>query len=1717
MSDIFDELGPEVPATSVIDELTSATPDKQVPPIAAARNRAASLALLDRSGAPVVDTYQTTVKAINEGNDIQSSKLFGDVVNGAKTTDTKGLMTILGSGEYGMDEKLRAIRGMQNRQDINDTSVLLQSKSLAADSAGETPKQEAARLSAMDLMIESLKARSDVQGLIQAHAASLDSSGGKALGEFLSANVLPFGNSMIQARIAAQQGKSTWDVIKAFALSGSDASNTQQAYFDIPDNQKREFAKKLIDAISQSAGVIMPKDNHYAQFIKVQRMLNGEEPSTLETIMENASPLLDIVGISAEYRAGKMMLVGRSIERDMNNARLALEQAQKARGPTQLGAEGVSPTVAVKPTVASSGAPDTSLLSSVKSFPDQNLAARRANITALENEKAGLLGDLNFAERGDVRQLQAELGNLKAPDTSTKAMKELADNLKQGTRMSSKEARTEAASRLEQSMLDYNASRQRLEGLIETNRQSSTLVQRVADLEKEIAILGKGVPEKAGSTISPVADMIKRIEWSGIIRAENPSAPASIIGLANPSQGRALFKAVVLGESEEGAKALYGTGKVDVIATHVFPQAITEKGVVATRVTNIARDLEMPDAVAPILNQREGIEFTGREIKDATGRVVNDFKSIEGLHVNDAMGGVKFDTNGGILSVNAVYGTAEGGFNNAVEAVEQTKFALKGYGIDDSNIEILAQDGISHKPVSLEEVAGKEGNYFIRVNTDYELSMRDVGSPEWLNVKRNFADRISSFQWGQQGSLARTLVDAASMVHSVYSGAGVRASALVSGLDKIMLDEATKFTDALTSLSKQRQAAVQTYLKEANYNRIKFDTNDLTARGFNTEEIDTVRKWRQFWDTHFYLENYDVVKTLDSQGYSKFIHPTDSFVAKEMNANQWHRVDKYYDPTTGLNTAVTPQIKATMATNKSYFAELRRPTTVNGELVHFISVENNTNSYLRRLGSHDQVLNKLDGYYTMTYKAPKFFDKVTYGPNGQIISRRAIAVAGDTKEAEAFKNRIMGPQASNETYVVRDDSRMMRTGDDDWWDTSSASGRIAQRQRGQMLEDASGTNHLGDGSYIVSPVDSAVRAARSIAGRTVGRPMLENAKARFVKQYKGLLNPDAFGAFKFPDKVSGIGAKGEFTSSQLADARTTWEYIRYLEDGYINSADQVVKSLFNIAANSAGKYGFSKLERKLGEMSENAPASLAKNFVFNAYIATNVLRQIIVQPHQAMRTVAYNLQGILSGKTFGRVAGFIERELEMSLGATSPLIKNKDMDEFYKFIKDSRMLDGVDKQNLVRGSLEAAVDHSNSLKRGLSKVALEYPRVAGFDMGEKLNRLTHLSAVYDMYKRKGFDLTDTRVRAKAYSEAEAIGYDMNFAGDMPYNQNFASVALQFMQVPHKALLQSTNRRLSRGTRAKLLAGDLAFWGVPTWAVANAFTEDLVPDPKVRKQLTEGAESLILNAALKKYFDSDREVDFSSLAPFDSTGFMDLLKGIMTTGADEIVTNSPTGKLLGEQGRVQSAVRMMGTYFKGYIDPEETPVTTVQVLSELAKISSGFNNYQKAKLILDHHEIRDAKGNVMEDGVPDYMGVAQMFGFGSKSLAETIKYSKQVNEWNKAVEKDVRSTYNQVRILYGSIEDGNIQSADHYTRVAGRLLNIYRDNPQAQAKLIEWINQDFVGPDLSLQRKLIKAAGFPDNADVRRIIDNYSGFTDEQKKDLHGRLDTFANPRNLEEE
>lgn len=1661
-------------AADLLQELASPVTESKTP-MSSLRNKAAAIALL--SNGDLKQNYDVSVNRIKDGT-ITTTKLWGDIENGVETDTLQGVVSILSSPDYSFEEKQRLIRSGKGIPKI-DTFTRLAEQGLKTDSPGETEEEEYVRVNTVDILDNMMRARAEVQGIVNSHAASLDSSAGKAMSDILASTLMPFGNAVIQARLAKARTGSYWEAFKALLLSGTDIRQEEEAFFDIPEKDKVRVAREIVERVKENAGVLFPTDNHYAQWEKFQKITSGVKVSLTDEVLENLSIFLDAYGIRSEVQAGKLFLRAQRTKKALDKA---------TEGLSKLPVDPLKPVAPAPVGKAAGGpskAPDESLLSRTPEGPNQVDATKRKQINELEAEKARLLEDQNLAGRGDIRNLEAERDALRAPDADPR---ELAKSIKKANpRMSAKEARAEAQKRIDDELADYDARLTRIGQQIETNKGAAKTQQRIADLEKQIETLSKGVPENAGSVRRPLADEISRIEWNNTVAIDHPMSVGNILAATNPGRARRLFAAAVMDSSDEVVRAAYGTDKTDAIAANVMPQAITESGAVTTKVPNIDREILDRMKLDPLT-------FSAGEAARAQKNLEERFRNASGLAVNDAMGGIKIKADGSVVSVSAVYGRGQGGFSTAREALEQTRFALREFGVRDSDIEILAKDGANHVPVKASDVGDAPGEYYARLSMPYEIKPLDVGVFDPENVLWNGLDHIPQLMGSRYtGSVTENLVDIASMFSPRFSGSAIRASDRASGLTYYLTKELKEFTDQYDKLPAVQQKMLHDYLKEANALQLKDNPAVLVAKGFKPAMLNALASFRKFHDTTWYLENSDFIRTLNKGGWKKLEHPTEDFIAKEIPPNMWREVNEFLDPRTGNIEVFDEAMRVNINNSKGQLAVLRRPVDINGKTVTHIFVDNTPSSYLRTIRETDNVLKKLDGYYATVYKAPRFVDEITFEMvNGQerIVRKQAIAVAGDWKTAENFANTR--PQKPGVRYEPRGDDRAMQIGGDDWFDIHAARGRISQRHRGQPLVDDTGNmNILGDESFVLGPVDSAVRAARSIAGRIAGRAHLENAKARFVQQYREFLEPDAFGEYSFPSELSKIGKKGVPSSKEMADARSTWNKIMYLEHGYLNAADTIVKQMFNLGSVMAGKKGLKTIERAAGAASEVAPMAAFKSTVFNSLVGTNVLRNWIVQLFQATRLPIYSPTGAFK---------MPQRMIEM---ATS-ILSGKDT-HFSKFVKDSDLLTTVDHQNMTRGSIQNAIDHSNKvLNKAMQPVQLL--RAAGFDAAEKANLLAHLSVVYDRFKALGKNLDDPRVRSEAFAEVRHLTGNMNFGGDMPYNQTAASFFMQFAQSPHKFLLQYANRALPVHVRMRLLAWDLFAFGAPTAMVYNTVAESLFPEQtkdedrvRIQRMIVDGWWANRLNKLLEAELPSDKRVDISSLSPNNLVGQYEMFKSLLTGGVEELMSHTPGGSLFGEQGSVQRAIRLWSRMFKGVVDDDQSPVELQDAMLATGRILPAVNNAYKAYIIKMYHERRNSKGWAVESGVPDSYAYFQLFGFGSKNLSEIYALSKQLTEYTKENEDNLYKVYKHSLELMAGVDTDSFDELDKQIRVTNFLLKPYMDQPWAMSKLQEWMRRDMIGPELNNYRRLMQLGGMPYSEDVRRIIEQDPRLTPEEKE------------------
>ena len=1613
-------------------------------PEASVRNRAATISYLS-DPSQMVENYNAMMAEGADGGDSISTGLATSIQRQVNSQDETGLMSIMADPKIPLEEKIRVAKQSRDSVILKDNGTTLLTRSLAKDSAGETPEAERARVDTTAQDIAAIyKARESTQGIINAYMAKLDSGTGRALYEMADETIAPLSTNVLTAALTnGKENASIWDVVKAFVDPGKAKMDIKKSLESLPVDQREQATREVLELISKNSRTLLSSDNDYAKFKLAQELLQDGNYDNFDRWFDTLAGALDVFGVGGALRASK-----------------STKPVMATKVPTnvQQAVDRANMGVPTAPKVVQQGD-----LASTSQVPTKGVFDERIN--ALEAQKASMMGDAsNLLGKGEVTSLTQERKGIlnSIPDRN-----ELAKNIQAQQGITSKEAKLQADKLIADKRADVDASVSRIDNILKQNAEASTLTQRIADIEKEIKLLQGRNTEVVLKKNYMYSVEVERVEMNAVTRLPQPASPIEILKLANPQEARNIHTAIVMDTTEEVAKASSNSSRVQAIANNILPQVATD-GKVNVGVVDIDRNLlkivaENPKLAKALEHSVDNV-ISAKELAQSRYQVVNKFKDALGLTIRENM--ASFSHDGLKSKISAVYGTGEGDFNKAMDAFNQAKYSLSNTGVLDSEIEILARRGDKYEPVALDEVKDVPGSYLVRVNTEHTIDPTEVTFLEKDTVKYNWLDR-GDLRWDENKGASAILMDYASMLSPRYTGGAVVGVDKSAKFEKLMLEIANDYAESYNSLKKSERVALDKYFIDANFNGKALDPNEiLYVRGLSQKALEAAVKWRKFWDSHYYLENLDMVRTFNAQGWQKFGHKNAELFAKPISKDS--TIGQAYDADLDQVVNISKQDADALYNAGGTYARLRRPADFGGEVVDHIIVRNNASSYLRKIRDNDKILNYREGYFQVQYKAARFIDEYKM-VNGREV-RRAVAVAGDTAEALHIESRLNANASPMSYYKQRADERAMVKGSDDWFDVESVSGRIAQRHRGKILEGADSTNQLNRPELIVDPVTAATRAARSISGRTVMRPVLDMSKERWMANHGHLVTANKFGEKRFPPSHSEFGTPGGVTK-EVADARTTWNYINYLENGYINGLDNLHKSVMNMIAETAGEFGATKIERGANVLKDYSPTHATKGSVFNAMIATNPIRQLLVQVHQGVRTFAYNPTGWATSSVPRLALDYV----------MNVAFKRPGNAEFARFVDESGMLDAVDKNSLVRGSLKDAADNS-TFGRAVKAAGKPFDvlRQAGFDTGERLNNIVHLAAVYDKFKREGKNLADSLVMDEARSVARAVSYDMNAAGDMLYNQTSAGIILQFMQVPHKAILNYTNRRIPLDARMRLAIGDTLFWGGPAYLISEWFNTELPEDPYWRDFITQGLEGAALNHLFQTISgDEDLRMDWSSLAPADMTGMAKVVTTLLTDGPLKALANSPANQMFGEEGRVRTAMLTASRFFAGSVSSDyETPVTLTQVVTDFAKISSGFSNATKAYMMLELDKKLTAQGVTVKDNPTFIEAMSQIAGFQDITSKARFEFVERQSASNKSMEEDIKKDVKAIAKYYQDQYGMGISDPEQLTAMTGMIMRRYQGNAKASEIANKYIAQSLADPDSRLLSIILETSKFP---------------------------------------
>jgi hypothetical protein len=1239
--------------------------------------------------------------------------------------------------------------------------------------------------------------------------------------------------------------------------------------------------------------------------------------------------------------------------------------------------------------------------------------------------------------------------------------------------------------------------------------------------------LGKSATKAFTATGRTVESVIRDATRANVRAQEMPRSPAKVVQDNNPDGARDLHKQVALDDTDASAEALYGVSKQDAIVDDVQAQIMSDDGVVKYKVGDL--DLEVEGDVIEIALKTGETERSAKEKLALHNKYTSLYENVKGMSLRREMvqaGSITKEADG--IAVNAVYGPAEGGFSNAQDAVDMALWSMRDLGVTSDNITVLQRVGDGYVPIKLSDANAwdlgvktltdqgtvlrpKQGqvlpsqDYLVQVNSEFKFKDSDVGVWSEITTKYNLFDRIGAGA-GVIGEKAAGFIsgiqayalDPHSMIDPLITKAASKSVARSAAIEKELLETGGAFAKGFTKLKRNRQAVLEDIIKEANAKGINYNNTRAAADGLSADEIQVLSDWKKTWDTIYVLENADAVRSLRNGGYKEFVDASSDtkLFAKPINRASVEN-PTVYDPQTGKSKLITNKEMDKLYEEGGTISRLRNPVTVGDMDYDLIAVTNKKgDAYLREMNDHSAAIQYREGYYAVKYKDRYFIDQVFKKADGSTYTR-AIATAPSAKEAALLQRRLKASDPEAEFHDPRLDMKGSSQSDSDSWDMMHNSGRSSQRARGERLTGVSDMGGIDPSqANIMGPVESMLSSARSTANRVSMRKVIETSKSRFAKQYAEYMPVDPLTkGTQWPTDISGIKHRGgsKFEPKDLADARTTWNYLNYLENGYTNAVDDLYKGLLNGLATRAGSIS-QNTEKALAYMaSTRGPTGFGKNIAFNAYLALNPLRQAVIQSHQAVQLTANfgkevlkdipTLVPILTTMQMGAKVSDLPKSMKALSGMT-----DAELDTMFKQFKESGLVASIDKQNLVRSGMTHLADQTIKSpvagKAGaLAKDGLGFVRKMGFDAGENFNMMSAWLAHRGRAVRRGEDMGNKEIADNVTSEAINYTYNMNAAGDMKYNSDSLALLFQFLQVPHKAFTQMAfNRVLTGAERGRLAAYNLVAYGLPS-AVFYEMAPEMFPDsPDLQHAAVFGMESLFLNKMLNDNVGT--ETDYTGLAPTGMYGLAETITGMLTTDVSELVANTPAGKLfIGSSPRITNAFKVIGRAFGLSEDFEKTPTTMLMAGQEFIKIASGFSNvFQGLYMNEFSRTMNGLDMNVTEE---DAFRKAA-FGFPT---ADESRARNQMNKYfkdTKQIKEDVKSFYTQYKaqLLRAGIQTDEM---DWGVRTLNEAFRVWEKDPRT----LELVNKELEGlirrdvnrKDTALVDMLMRTAGFMSSDEV----------------------------------
>ena len=1262
------------------------------------------------------------------------------------------------------------------------------------------------------------------------------------------------------------------------------------------------------------------------------------------------------------------------------------------------------------------------------------------------------------------------------------------------------------------------------------------------------------------------------IGMRGVIKA----TPQDTLNVANPDVGRKTATAAIIDSTDETASAL-GTTKSDILYSHMFPKEIIGNADLTGAPQLIARDFEEFAAMRQrALDRTENLadSFTADERKGIRLAVWRNVRDVAGLknHLNLT----RAEWNDGAIRIEAMYGPNENhGFATLEDAVKTGDYK---FGESDSGATKYFFHNFSTNRVTevnprlvnaarkgtLKGIRGKDGEFYLQntTTTSYNDFLGDVFGPEAA-----VAGRL-------QGRSVKYLKDLTSRATSLLRTPEFTANDNAALIERSLLRKVTKL---LPNTSKGKQRVFDVIAEGDQQERTFSYTELIRDKGLSPKEARAYYGYRNAMDTLWALQNRDLRKTLVQKGFlntivsdivgkfhGRVLSDADQAVA-DLSRAGGHSYDdgkafEVLDLVTGeprsftVDSLLAEYDKGTgnlvrkfgrfRSKGKGQFEYGWIPSDARGKSVRIRELDHAPLPYR-------------EGHMPRIYRDSYFVERKLKGRlNGRSQGvTEVVGAASDKTGANLVKERLANlDDTEGVEYVVRRDRSKNNPVDraERDWSVIESRNLAGQRHRGEQLAGELSPELDYTLAETANPWESFVRTTRAVSRHVAYRDAVDALKRRYMSLYGDITG----GRFPLSQKELLDSARKLEDQKRAKEAIAHWENIQYLNRSPDNIDKGISDMMFDLAEKLEPKIGRTgaKAIRKTGEIAQ--PLRRLRSLPFILYLALSPGRQFFVQAGQLAQLTglepAYILGGDLLREMTAINLGIMTRGARWGEGTQKAAFKagahlmRVDEKEFARIVEAFADRSGlpynVDQHLLVQGFVDpykrgspatSIPGRALGITRAVGRGAFSVFKTVGFDAGEFANvQGTWLVALRRFKKANpGVDWATESNLNKINTAAREMSYGMTQPGRFAYQDGWASLPLQFWQVPHKAVLSVTTSQLyTREEKLRILASNLVLFGgagfvgvdaIMNYLLTHSDTE--IPKP-MRDAMRGGLTDMFINGGIDMFLnDTSNPTDLmvsENFSPYAQmlTNLNDVFQNTSLPMWELLAKTPAAGTALSRIFKASQDIAFLFTSpdYHPFTDPEDAK----KVMLSLATMPSGMNNYLKYKYALKTGIMVSSSGDPTV-AVNRYEAMAKLFGVSTSS--EQGFYDVLNEEYDA-----ITSVRDQADMVYDSIKRietlySNDPDKIREMETGYHFLNQILDTDEQRVFLEQFnkrASQDRMNGDDSVYMLILKRA-ISSSGDVgslqhlRNIILN-SEMEPDHKKNLLGYLNKAFNARKAEE-